>query len=326
MIRLVLVELARFRSRRAIVLLLLAAVLLTVVIAGAVLYGTRPVGAEELARAEQQAESDAARPDVQRDLKRCQDHSRRYGISDGTAARCAEVVLPQPEWYVHRDTLHIRREVDGSGTAVMFLLLTVAVVAGTTFVGADWATGSVSNQLLFVSRRIRVWAAKAVAVVLALVVSAAVLLLAFRLTLLAAASLRDINVGDRAITELWQTSGRALVLVGAAGLGAYALTMLFRSTVATLALLFGYAVVGEAVTSALPFERMNQWALSNNLGAWLQDGVRLYDERICRDVTGDAPCDPSYLLTSSHAAAYLGLLLLACVVLSLWSFRRRDVA
>ena len=38
------------------------------------------------------------------------------------------------------------------------------VIAGCTFVGADWASGSMTNQLLFVPRRTRVWLAKAAAV------------------------------------------------------------------------------------------------------------------------------------------------------------------
>jgi hypothetical protein len=88
--------------------------------------------------------------------------------------------------------------------------------------------------------------------------------------------------------------------------------MLLRHTVGTLGLLFGYAVVGEGLAAALPFERMSQWSMTTNVRAWLHDGARVYD-------------DGWYTLSLEHAAAYLGVLLLLAVVASVVAFRRRDV-
>ena len=42
----------------------------------------------------------------------------------------------------------------------MVVLAILMMLAGTTFAGHDWASGSVSNQLLFEPRRPLVWAAK----------------------------------------------------------------------------------------------------------------------------------------------------------------------
>ena len=57
---------------------------------------------------------------------------------------------------------------------------------------------------------------------------------------------------------------RAVALAMGAGLGAFALTMIFRHTVATLALLFVYSIGGEIVVNLLPFEGAGRWSLGNN--------------------------------------------------------------
>ena len=49
----------------------------------------------------------------------------------------------------------------GGFETLVILLAILMMLAGTTFAGHDWASGSVSNQLLFEPRRPRVWAAKA---------------------------------------------------------------------------------------------------------------------------------------------------------------------
>ena len=46
-----------------------------------------------------------------------------------------------------------------------------------------------------------------------------------------------------------------------AGLWAFALTMIFRHTVATLALLFVYSLGGEIVVNLLPFEGAARWSV-----------------------------------------------------------------
>ena len=48
----------------------------------------------------------------------------------------------------------------GSGLAVVVVVSLLLVLAGTTFAGHDWNSGSMSNQLLFEPRRARVWVAK----------------------------------------------------------------------------------------------------------------------------------------------------------------------
>jgi hypothetical protein len=207
----------------------------------------------------------------------------------------------------------------------MILLLGVAVVAGTTFAGADWASGSMANQVLFEPRRVKVWAAKAAAVVLGTAAFGAALLAAFWGALLAAAAMRDIATPPEVLTEILQTSGRGVALAAGGALGAFALTMLFRSTVGALGLLFGYVVAGEALVATLPVAKMSQWALSSNIQSWLSSGIELYDDSLCEGEVFDGGCDATYLLTFAQSATYLSVVVAIAVMASILAFRQRDI-
>jgi len=67
------------------------------------------------------------------------------------------------------------------------------LLAGTTFAGHDWSTGSIVNQLIFEPRRRRMWLAKAVVVFLAGLIVALVALLAFWTVLWGIASHRGLS-------------------------------------------------------------------------------------------------------------------------------------
>ena len=57
--------------------------------------------------------------------------------------------------------------------------------------------------------------------------------------------------------------------------GAFALTMIFRHTVATLALLFVYSIGGEIIVNLLPFDGAGRWSLGNNALGWLATALPL---------------------------------------------------
>jgi len=109
--------------------------------------------------------------------------------------------------------------------------------------------------------------------------------------------------------------------VAGGALGGYALTMLLRSTVGTLALLFFYAVGGEALIGSLPLHHADQWRLSHNVFAWIDDGAEVYGWVPC----GGGQCQESYVVSLAHGATYLAFTLLAAVAVSLVLFRRRDI-
>jgi hypothetical protein len=319
-VRALVVEVRRFLSRRAVAVLLLVAVALAALLATSAAYGTRPPDATEQAAAEQQLREQAEA--AEEEYRVCAADPDAYFGAEADPSDC-EQVRPTVDWFLDRSTLDLGAEVEDRGLVLLVLLAGLGILVGATFAGADWASGSMSNQLLFEPRRVRVWVAKAVAVTAGTTLAAAAVVAGFWLALHLVAASRDLATSDATWQLVLDTSWRGLVLVAAVTLGGYALTMLLRSTVATLGLLFAYAVVGEGLTAALPFERMSQWSLPNNVTAWLQDGTDIYDESICG--VGEAGCSAWYTLGSGHAAAYLGALLVVAVAASLVTFRTRDV-
>lgn len=323
--RLFLVELSRFRSRRAIVLVLLAAGVLTAVMVASTAWSTRPVTAADLAKAERTAQAEAQQPYVQRELRRCERNPERFMGPGGNAAECEEMIVPQPEWFLDRAALSLENQKEDTGIAVLMLVAAAAIVVGTTFAGGDWASGSMSNQLLFEPRRGTVWIAKAAAVTVGALLAATVVVAAFWVALYLVAASRDIETGATVQESIRAMAGRGILLAGAAALGAYGLTMLLRHTVGALALLFGYAVGGEALVAALPIERDGRFSLSNNVFAWVNNGIDVWDPDLPCDAGGGGMCEQTYRLTLENGATYLGVLLAAVLVLSVLLFRRRDI-
>ena len=320
--RLLRVELTRFATRRAVIVVVLAALVLTCVMVAAAAYNTRPASDTEKATAERmmQRQEQLNEADYQECVK---DPEGYFDSVDGSSTESCETLRPALAWLLPRPELDLAAEVSGRGRVLLVLLAGMAVLVGAFFAGRDWTTGSMATQLLHEPRRIKVWLTKAVAVMVGAVVSAAVMLALFWGSLAIFAAARGTGPTGDAWQLVAETSGRGLALVAAVGLGGFALTMGLRHTVATLGLLFGYAVVGEALAASLPFEKMSQWSLANNVLAWVHDGFEVRDGSLCAGAV--EACSPLYTLTLVHAAAYLGALLLLAVVVSLVTFRRRDL-
>ena len=322
--RLLLVELSRFRSRRAIALMLVGAALLTVLIAVTTAWDTRPVSEADRAAAQAQADAEAERPHVAREIARCEQNPRRYLGPRAEAGECAAAMTPQADWFLFRAELSLAEENRDSAMAVLVISAAVMIIIGTTFAGADWASGSMSNQLLFEPRRARVWLAKAGAVFVGTMAATALFITAFWAFLFVLAEARGIATGATVQETIRWTAARGVLLAGAGAVGGYALTMLLRHTVGTLAAMFVYAVGGEMLIASVPVEGMGRWSLANNMFAWLQDGYEYYDSSLpCEP--GRNFCDQLGTLTLGSAAAYIAVLLAAVMVLSLVLFRRRDI-
>ncbi len=323
MTRLLRVELNRFFSRRAVALLLLAAALLTALIATTTLWDTRPVSDAERATARAQVAQQLADPAFQRDLRACEQRPEDY-FGPGSSASDCDGLRPRAENYLPRSTLSLAEERDDSGIAVVVVLTALMIIVGTTYAGADWASGSMSNQLLFEPRRVRVWVGKALAVLVGCLVVSAVVVAAFWLTLYLTAQSRGIDTGATVQTQVRWLAARGVVLATAAGVGGYALTMLLRHTVATLAVLFAYAVGGEALLALAPIERAGRFSPATNVFAWIRDGVQVFDPGVTCSPGGGA-CEQQFTVSLTHGATYLGVLLVVAILASALSFRRRDV-
>lgn len=324
--RLLGVELTRLRWRRAVLVLAAVCVVLPVVIWAGMAWSTRPVSDAEMRRAEQQVEQE--KEAMKGQLQECLDSPENWGVdpdAPNVAEQCS-MSMGQPEvgWYLTRAPLTLTDAIDtGSGVAVV--LLGLALIMGATYVGADWSSGSMSNQLLFEPRRHRIWLAKAAAILMTGVVASALGQAVFWALTGATTASRDITVTGGQWTDIVQLALRSAVFAGAAGLAGYAATMLLRSTVGTLGLLLAVSIGGSLLISALPIEGNGRWLLHHNVLGIVQNGYFYYDYSAseCFDYMGGEECRPE--LTLAEGVRYLGVLLVLGVGLSVASFQRRDV-
>ncbi len=331
-VRAVGVELTRLRWRRAVVLLLIAAVAVPALFLASTAYNTRSFSDAEVAEAQAQVDADTQSYGLQ-EVDRCVKRPGRYGVgkADDVQAACEEAVLPRLEYYLYRDTLDLDYErTQSSGIGVVTVLIVLMMLMGTTFAGHDWATGSMSNQVLFQSRRMLVWAAKAVAVTLTALVVCLVVAGAYWLALRGIAGMRDVPVRSGALHDGLLQGARGSVFAAAAALGGFALTMLFRSTVLTLGVLFGISVAGGIAIGLIGTSDIGRWEPTVNAAAIVQDGAEYYRNVPNECFSGNPPTDPKACeerrkVTLGQGGRYYGGVLLLAGVPSLLLFRRRDM-
>lgn len=320
--KLVLVELTRLRSRRAIAVLVAGAFVIAAVLLGNVLWTNRPVSASDLASAQAQADREAQQPYVARELRRCERQPQNYLGPDADVSDCAKAVTPQADWFLGRQQLDPVNLAQDLPLGIALFTAVIAVLIGSTMIGAEWSAGSVGTQLLFESRRSRVWAAKAVAVAVATAVMG---LLVFTLIwtgiLLAYQAWSSTALPAGFSQGLSEAGLRVVAFTAVAGLVGYAVTMAVRHTVVVLGMMLAYSVIGEAFLRNF-WPRVEPWLVSNNTFAWVKDGYSItrypnecFEE--CRPVV-----DKISLLDS---ALYFGVLTVVLLGVSLLVFRRRDV-
>lgn len=298
------VELARWRSRGVVVAMMVAALLFAVVAAGLVAWQSRPLTEADQRDAAAQSALAARDPELRAELADCRQDPAAY-FGEGASTTDCRTLVPASERFLPRRGLDLAEVVPQRGADVALVVVCLMVVAGCSFAGSDWASRSMATQLGVQPRRVRLWLAKAVAVVLGSAVAAAVALLAFWAVLAVVAEARGLEAGSGAVTAALEQVGRATALAAAAALGGYALTMALRHTVATLALLFVYAVGGEIALSLSPVGDAERWSVGRNALAWV---------------------DPSRsTLDPLAAGAFLAGLTLLAVLVSLVVFSRRDV-
>jgi hypothetical protein len=324
--RLLGVELTRLRWRRAVVVLLAACFVIPALLWATTVYDSRPVSAQDVAEARAMVGQDTF---FQREVARCVKHPGRYGLpSTGEVAQaCDQQVLTN---YVgFREALNLKAQTRLGGVGIFVVMAGLLVLMGATFAGADWNSGSMSNQLLFESRRLRVFAAKGLAVLLVGLVVSGLVAAAWWLGLGLVARQRGID-GPAGIWHVigWQVV-RGTLLAGAAGLGGYALTMFFRSTVATLGVLFGSSVSLGILFGALAFPGAQRWNPATNVNAWLQDGTRYFDQSLVENCDPNhfspAACNGLATLSMWGGGVYLLVLLGLLLLIAGTAFGRRDV-
>jgi ABC-type transport system involved in multi-copper enzyme maturation permease subunit len=191
-----------------------------------------------------------------------------------------------------------------------FLFLLMAVLGGSSFIGAEYRAGTLTTLLTWEPRRARVLTAK----LLAAAVVTGVLFVVLEIVLASALAPVVIVRGtgfDDAGSDFYRSLagflGRgALVAAGCAVLGA-SIAVIGRNTTAALSLVLGYIVIVEQILRGLR-PGWNAWFLGENLGIVLGGGTI---DDVARSVPG--------------AGLVLLVYLAVVVVASGIVFARRDV-
>lgn len=311
-------ELRRYRSRPVIVLLVVAAALLAAVIAGVTAWESRPPSRSEIntARIQENLAQGSA------ELKKCLSDPTNYLGPGATEQQCRDALPVDSAAFLPREPLDLRGTLEGNGLGVALLVAALLIMGACVFAGSDFTSGSISNQALFAPRRTRLWFAKAFAVSFWSAVVSAVVLGGFWLAMYLLAEDRGVPHGSAIVDDVSWHFARAVVFCTGAALGAFALTIIFRHAAATLGLLFAVSIGGEVVLALATVDGIVRWTVGANVFGWLQTRLVYVDTGLhC----GLAECSQRERLTHPDAGLYLLTLLVVAMVVSVLTFRRRDL-
>jgi multisubunit Na+/H+ antiporter MnhC subunit len=258
------------------------------------------------------------------------------------------VVISTIVFFVHHQesaTVGPRRLLHGAdhryhayGDLPVALIATAIAVAALAFIlgassgGAEWSSRSMTLQLLFEPRRLRLLTIKWLALVLTTIVvgaAAMALSVAFGVVTASARGTWDSKYAFAQIMEndfaqqMWLTGLRALVVIALAATLGYAIAMLVRNTGASLGVAFVYFVVVENATRlALMKYGTEPFMLSaTSVTALFPGGL---------DVPGRAHGEFGELSTvhvsNLRALTTMFVYCLALAIPAGWSFTRRDVS
>jgi len=311
-VRLTAVELRRLLARRLTRIMLLFVLGVLAVIVGKTAYDSHQYTPGQVAAAQVQAAQEVeqwraecrrnAPPEEQLTCDQIQPPELRYLLP---TFRFAESAVPLVE-----------------GLAVALGLFGFVVGAG--FLGAEWSAGTLAQQLVWEPRRLLVLAGKAAALVLGVGAVAAVMLAAEIGGLYGVARYRGTLEGTTAgvVRSVVLLGGRGVLLAVGTALAGFAIAGALRSTSGALGVGFAYFVAGEIAVRNF-FPRSQPWLLTSNVAAWMDKRFEWYPPPC---TTCANPGDQQVMVvTLSHAAAYLGMLVVAALLVSGLLFRSRDV-
>ena len=277
--------------------------------------------------AQEQVDRDREDPGFQRDIARCEKRPNRYGAASAT--ECAQMMGPRVEWYISRPQLSLAEAQRNQGLAVFVFLTGLLMLAATTFVGADWNSGSMSNQLLFEPRRIRIWLAKAGSVMALAALTLGLVLTAFWGAVYLLARSRDLEPLARVIDDIQGTTVRA----HPSGRGRRPGGVRRHDAVPQ----HGLHPRRDVRGGGRLHHRAGGARASPSAGCLTRTWPRCSTTapsyyREVPDICFSSPrppagpeCQQFGTVTLGDGALYLGIALALAVVLSIWSFQRRDV-
>jgi ABC-2 type transport system permease protein len=314
-IRLVVSEMLRARSRRVVPMMIVGT--LFGVLAGVTIgtFASDPApSAAQIERAEQRYE---------RQLQACLD-GETYALKESGFATYEELcpAYVQPQQYLGGGLKWIDLESLLEGTATLVIML--GALLGATLGGADWSAGTMTTLLTWEPRRARVFVARAITVVV--VVGVITLLAQLWLTLAIAAAVAV--KGTFALTPPGFLADVALAIVRvsavamAIGLIGLAFATVGRSTVAAVGAFLGYLVVVEGFIAAWVFgvARMSLGRAATVAASG--EPLLIFNQRPPPRAT---PEQLEFLLEPGRAWITLLAWVVAACAVALVSFRARDV-
>jgi ABC-2 type transport system permease protein len=197
-------------------------------------------------------------------------------------------------------------------------------VIGTSFIGAEWASGTMASLLTWEPRRIRVLVAKLAAPIVVLVI-VGVVAIALGLGgawLIAATRGTTADTTSHAVNLTIGRGARGLLLIGLLTGAGCAIAGFTRHTVAALVATVAYLVIVESILRGL-LPGWFRWFLTSNAAAVLTGKVRLF-----LPATGgfsSATLQGSFVLHASRGLIYLTALLAALVGIWAFTFTHRDI-
>lgn len=326
MMRLLKVELDRFRSRRVNQLAVLGIVAVALVTIFGTWQTTRPASAAEIEQAQAWFESD---------LKDWEENGAQW------IAECKANQEANPGDDYGCDTNYMAPTIENysswspsfaeSAPGVLpgfgLLLVFAAFAMGVSFIAAEFSSGSIGNWLTFEPRRGRVYGTK----VGASGISVIPIALAIGALLLGGtwlASSINGNVGT-VTSEIWRDVGDSVVrlvllTIGFAVLGV-AMGTIVRHAAAAVGIIVGYAIIVEGIIGSM-FVGLRPWLLNINLQAVLHGGTS-YWKTVCESLpTGEQVCNGvEQQVSLTSGAVTLSVVLVVLVAVAAVMFRRRDV-
>ena len=324
MIRLIGAEFHRWVVRRGLWVALAGALAIIATFCVTIVVATQPPSAEAVA---------AGRAALVEEHAHWVEHREEYEATCRDEVPAAEAdqacVMEEPreEWFIPQpmDWAGATATATLGGASVAGL---VTLLMAASFWGAEIRSGSLTTWLTFVPSRPRVWAAKMVVVALAGAAVAAVLLL---LGLVVAWIAVSAHQGPDAVggwVQPLQVAGRGVLLGAMMALLGAGLAVIFRSTVAAVAVPLGYLFVQGmmGVLYAIPgFERLTEFLPENNVRAFLEGGYT-YSVPIQRVTPQGLEYDyVEKTLSLAHGAVYLLVFMALAAFVSAAAFQRRDV-
>ena len=323
--RLVWVEVRRLLARRLFRVAVLLALVALAVTLGRAAYESHAPSAAQVAAAQKQLELVRQQtPPIAQQIAECE---KQKGAGKGLppAFDCkTNIHQPQVSDFLTDRTFRFAVQAPNGLTGFAVVLALLGFVVGASFVGAEWAAGTLGSLLTWEPRRLRVLTAKALALALGLAAVGVAVMATYFAGSYGVAAWRGATTGTThgLLLSMGLTALRGTGLGIGAGLGGFAVAGALRSTASALGLGFAYFVGAELLLRNF-WTGSPRWLLTSNVSAWLLHNFTI-DITKCPPQGGQ--CTSSLIrLSQAHGAVYLGVLIIVALLIWALTLRRRDV-